>query len=143
MSNITQLSEEVNKYFTSYFDEDLKLYEIIWHEASDRMDDEEYKTLMLHDRDLIIQKYNQVNYIIINLFNRLHTMTPELQDWSSATISPTFAQLGTLKVAIIKSKDFSTQFSLEQAMEEDQVAEGVVQYFNDNDEARKWLLGLA
>ncbi len=142
MSHIIQLSNQRNQFFTSYFDEDLKLYEIVWHTESEKMDDEEYKVLMLNDRDLLGSKYNQINYVIINLINRLHTMPPELQDWSSTTISPTFVRLGTSKVAVIRSKDFTTQFSLEQAMEEDQAAEGVVAYFDNEQEARAWLLGL-
>ena len=142
MSHIVQLSAKSNKYFTSYFDEDVKLYEIVWHAESERMDDHEYQDLMILDRNVLKNKYNKVNYVLINLVNRLHTMSPELQDWSSATISPTFAQLGTTKVAIIRSKDFSTQFSLEQAMEEDKAAEGVVAYFDNEQDARAWLLGL-
>jgi len=142
MSHIIQLSDNDNKYFTSYFDEDLKLYEIVWHKESEKMEDEEYKVLMMQDRDLLSQKYNQINYVIINIRHRLHTMSPELQDWSSATIAPTFANMGTSKVAVIRSKDFSTQFSLEQAMEEDQVPEGVVAYFDSDEEAKQWLLGL-
>lgn len=142
MSHIIQLSDNNNKYFTSYFDEDLKLYEIVWHKESEKMEDEEYKKLMTRDRDLLSQNYSKINYVIINIVQRLHTMSPELQDWSSATISPTFVELGTSKVAIIRSKDFSTQFSLEQAMEEDQAAEGVVEYFDNDEEAKQWLLGL-
>lgn len=142
MSHIIQLSENSNKHFTSYFDEALKLYEIVWHKESEKLDDEVYKVLMLRDRDIIRKNYNRINYVVINLVNRLHTMSPELQDWSSATISPTFVELGTSKVAIIRSKDFSTQFSLEQAMEEDQAAEGVVEYFDNDEEAKQWLLGL-
>ena len=109
------------------------------------MDEEEYKTLMLNDRDELLQRYNKVNYIIINLINRLHTMSPELQDWSSAHISPTFvSHLGVFKVAVINSKDFSTQFSIEQALEEDNVTEDVVKikYFDEEQEARAWLLGI-
>ncbi|OJJ21523.1 hypothetical protein BKI52_13345 [marine bacterium AO1-C] len=140
-----QLSAPDNRYFTSYFDEELKLYEIVWHEESEKMDEEEYKALMLNDRDLLTQYYHKVNYIIINLVHRLHTMSPELQDWSSAHISPTFVNhLGVFKVAVVNSKDFSTQFSIEQALEEDNVTEEMVKirYFDEEQEARSWLLGL-
>ena len=131
-----------NPYFTSYFDEDLKFYEIVWHEASQDIEDEEYKQLMLQETKEL-SKYEQINLVLVNLQNRLDTMSPDLQEWSSENIAPFFLEKITkLKTAVIKSKDFTTQFSLEQAFEEDDVSEEIalVKHFEDEQEAREWLL---
>lgn len=141
--SIVQLSDENNKYFSSYYDEDLKLYELVWHKASEYMEEHEYKALMQADRDKVLKNYDQLNYILINLTERLDTMSPELQEWASENVSShIFEQYDVLKVAIINSKDFSTQFSLEQAVEEDNVSEEMTQYFDDEEAAKAWLFNI-
>ncbi len=141
--SIVQLSDKGNRYFSSYYDEDLKLYELVWHKASEYMEEHEYKALMRADRDKVMQNYDQLNYILINLTERLDTMSPELQEWSSEHVSAhIFEKYQVIKIAIINSKDFSTQFSLEQAVEEDNVDEDMTQYFDEEDAAKAWLLNI-
>lgn len=137
-----KISSNDNQYFTSYFDEELKLYEIVWHEASQDMEEEEYKQLLLNDKEGLYI-YPQINFVLINLQNRLDTMSPELQEWSTKNIAPFFLEKSThLKVAVVRSKDFSTQFSLEQALEEDNTPEekAVTKHFENEQEAREWIL---
>jgi len=141
MSKVT-ISTKDNPYFTSCFDEDLKFYEIVWHEKSQDMEDNEYKQLMLHEKKELA-KYEQINLVLVNLENRLDTMAPELQEWSSENIASFFLEKITrLKTAVVKSKDFTTQFSLEQAFEEDGVTEDIalIKHFDNEQEAREWLL---
>lgn len=142
MSKI-QLSNPENTFFSSYYDEDLKLYEIIWHKASENMAEEEYKELMIADRDQVFRQYNVLHYILIDLTNRLDTMSPELQEWSTQNVTQfVLEKYQVLKIAIVNSKDFATQFSLEQAIEEDQVNEEMTGFFDTTTQAKEWLLGL-
>jgi hypothetical protein len=98
---------------------------------------------MRADRDKVMQNYEQLNYILINLTERLDTMSPELQEWASEHVSAhIFEKYKVIKIAIINSKDFSTQFSLEQAVEEDNVADDMTQYFDEEDAAKAWLLNI-
>ncbi|HAS39311.1 MAG TPA: hypothetical protein DCS93_02475 [Microscillaceae bacterium] len=137
-----KISAAENLYFTSYFDVDLKLYEIVWHEASQDMEEEEYKKYLLNEKSTLA-KYKQINLVLVNLQNRLDTMSPELQEWSSANIAPFFLEKITkLKIAVVRSQDFSTQFSLEQAFEEDSVSEdiAITRHFDNEQMAKEWLL---
>ncbi|EAY28234.1 hypothetical protein [Microscilla marina] len=132
-----------NQYFESSFDQELKLYELIWHKASEAIEDDEYKALMNADRDKVLQECDKLNYIVINIKERMDTMSPELQEWSTAAISSQiFSKYNVLKIAVIASKDFYTQVSVEQAIEEDNINEGVVRYFEDEQQATEWILGL-
>ncbi|OJJ21522.1 hypothetical protein BKI52_13340 [marine bacterium AO1-C] len=140
-----KISNPDNPYFTSHFDEELKLYELVWHEASQDMEDEEYKQYMLNDRNNLA-KYEKINFVFINLQHRLDTMAPHLQEWSSENIAPFFLEKSTkLKVAVVRSQDFTTQFSLEQAFEEDNVSEDAVltKHFDEELAAREWLLDVS
>lgn len=138
-----KLSNDSNKYFTSYFDEDIKLYSLIWHSASEDIQEDEYKELLKQNTQTLFKQSNQVNYILINVKERLDTMAPELQEWSTKYISaPLLEKYDVQKVAVIRSQDFSTQFSIEQAIEEDNVDESLVRYFDDEQEAHNWFLGL-
>jgi len=140
--SIIKVSSKDNIYFTSHFDKDLKLYEIVWHEASQDIEEDEYIKFMIHERNELA-KYEVINFVLINLLNRLDTMSPDLQEWSTENIAPFFLNKSTyLKVAVIRSKDFSTQFSLEQAIEEDNTPEekAITKHFDDEQEAREWLL---
>ncbi len=142
MMSKVRISSEANQYFTSHFDEQLKLYEIVWHEASQDIKEKEYEQFFLRERDLLA-KYNKINFVLVNLKNRLDTLPPDLQEWSTKHITPLFIAKSTeLKVAIVRSQDFSTQFSIEQALEEDDLNEEEVkiQYFEEEEAAREWLL---
>lgn len=139
--SVVKISDDRNPYFTSSFDEDLKLYEIVWHAASENMEEEEYKLLMLEDRDKVLTKYTQLNFILINLEERLDTMSPELQEWATENITvAVFKKYNIIKIAIVNSKDFATQFSLEQAIEEDGMSDEITRYFDNQENARTWLL---
>ncbi|EAY24987.1 hypothetical protein [Microscilla marina] len=138
-----QLSDESNKYFSSFYDEELKLYELVWHKASEYMEEHEYKALMQADRDKVLKNYEQLNFILINLTERLDTMSPELQEWSSKNVSVyIFEKYNILKVAVVNSRDFSTQFSLEQALEEDKESENITKYFDKAEDAKAWLFNV-
>ena len=140
---MAKISLSNNQYFQSSFDQELKLYELVWFKESGSMSDDEYKNLMNLDRDKVLEECSQINYIIINIKERVDTMSPELQEWSTTTVSShIFAKYNILKIAVITSHDLYTQVSVEQAIEEDKVNEGVVRYFDDEEQAKEWILGL-
>lgn len=132
-----------NQYFQSSFDQELKLYELVWFKESGNMSEDEYKNLMNADRDKVLEKCSQVNYILINIKERVDTMSPELQEWSTAAVSSRiFEKYNILKIAVITSQDFYTQVSVEQAIEEDKVSDEVVRYFDNEEQAQEWILDL-
>lgn len=136
------LLENESKYLEAFYDVDLEMVELYWKESSEHMEDHEYQTLT---KELL----NNVNGRKISnqlLDNRqfLFSMSPALQEWSEKEISSKmFAQNPEVRVAVLTSQDFITQLSIEQAIEEDNnSSDENVRYFEDEQEAKEWLLGL-
>ncbi|EAY28231.1 hypothetical protein [Microscilla marina] len=137
-----KLSQDDNKYFTSYFDEDLGMYELFWNKESEDMEDEDYKTLMLKDKELLVA-YPDVDFFLLDNRNFLFSMSPDLQEWSAREItSKMFEKNPNIRTAILVSSDFIAQLSIEQAIEEDEQTNETTKYFEDEQEAREWILGL-
>lgn len=141
------LSTTPNKYFEAYFDKSLGLYELHWLEASQDMTEEEYKTLILQQIQIIKENdlFDVWQYQLLdNRFN-FFTMPPSLQEWQDEHIGKSILEaLGDYpKTAFIQSEDFSSQFSFEQTMDETNETNGMVKYFDNVAEAKSWLLGIA
>ena len=136
-----KLSKEDNKYFTSYFDEDLDMYELFWNAESEHMEDEEYQSLMQEQRDAVIANNYTIEFFLLDNREFLFSMSPDLQEWQANEI---FAKMVTkeVKIAVMVSSDFIAQLSIEQAIEEDDNAGETSKYFEDEQEAREWILGL-
>ncbi|HAS39313.1 MAG TPA: hypothetical protein DCS93_02485 [Microscillaceae bacterium] len=145
MSKVTIIE---NKYTSIFFDEDLELYEQYWYPESEDMEEEEYKETITYMLEYITEK----NYVLLNylLDNRdfLFSMSPEMQEWQASNVASVLVKLlekqgqspQDIKTAIITSEDFISQLSIEQAMEENEVSELTTRYFEDEQEAREWLL---
>ncbi|HAI77152.1 MAG TPA: hypothetical protein DCM08_12985, partial [Microscillaceae bacterium] len=63
-----------------------------------------------------------------------------LQSWVDQEIFPQFVQAGLRKYAIIVSQEMVAQLSIEQTMEESQASNFQVRYFDDSEEAMRWLI---
>lgn len=142
MSKI-QLSD--SKYVIAYYDEDLNLFEQTWLEESEDMEDEEYKSLQL-DMHSIADSIDNIRFDLLLLDNRnfLFSMSPELQEWQAVNISSKLTKYcpnpEAMKIAVIVSSDFISQLSIEQALEEEEGTEQGTKYFEDEGEARDWLM---
>ncbi|WP_299458394.1 STAS/SEC14 domain-containing protein [uncultured Microscilla sp.] len=136
-----KLSDDDNKYFTSYFDEELNMYELFWSKESEDMEDEEYKVLMETQVKQILDNNYSTEIFLLDNREFLFSMSPDLQEWQANEI---FAKMVTkqVKIAVLVSSDFIAQLSIEQAMEEDENAGQTTKYFEEEQEAREWILGL-
>lgn len=136
-----KLSKDDNKYFDSHFDEDLNLYELFWNEISEDMEDDEYKDLMREQRDTVIENGHTIEFFLLDNREFLFSMSPDLQEWQANEI---FVKMVTpeVKIAVLVSSDFIAQLSIEQAIEEHDNAGETTRYFDDEQEAREWILGL-
>lgn len=138
-----KISSDENKYFTSYFDEDLNLYELYWHKVSEEMEDEEYKLFMSQERDYLIEAGYRLDALILDNREFLFSMSPDLQEWQAGEILAKMLEKNpNPNNAIIVSSDFISQLSIEQAMEENEKAENTTRYFENELEAKEWILGL-
>ncbi|WP_299458742.1 STAS/SEC14 domain-containing protein [uncultured Microscilla sp.] len=142
-----QVSTESNKYFTAYFDVDLCLFEICWQEESSDMTDDDYKESMGKVIQLMLDNdyLPLLQYQLLDNRSNLFTMSPELQEWQSEHIGKQVVEaIGDYpKTAFIQSEDFITQLSFEQTMEETGETSGLVRYFDNELDAKAWLLDVA
>jgi hypothetical protein len=97
---------------------------------------------MLEDRDQVLS-YPEVDFFLLDNRNFLFSMSPALQEWSASEVtSKMFAKNPNIRTAVLVSSDFISQLSIEQALEEDAETIQTTKYFEDEQEAREWILGL-
>lgn len=142
-----ELTTPDNRYFKAHFDIELELYEIYWHETSSDMTDIEYQRWMQHQLEVMLENeyFKYYKNQLIDSRNFQFTMSPALQDWQDKNINQVMLKEMSdyPKTAFIQSKDFITQLSLEQTMDETDETSGLVRYFDNELEAKSWLLGIA
>ena len=133
-----------NKYCSIYLDLSLDLFEQYWHSESLHMEEEDYKETHLTMRDHLAENaYTPHRFFLDNRLN-FFVISPELQEWHAKNISTKVVESlpnpGLLRVAIIVSEDFISQLSIEQTIEEYTSTNEFTKYFQDEVQAREWLL---
>lgn len=129
-----------HKYADLFFDKNTTIIEEVWKPETKKMTDEEYKT---YQADKIIEtKKVMPKLFLCDTQNFLYTMAPEMQEWTDEQLNKFWAEIGLQKFAMIMSKSFIEQLALEQTMSEREEEDlGYdFQFFDNQEEARKWLL---
>ena len=133
-----------NQYCSIYVDLDLNLYEQYWHSESTHMVEEDYQEIHLHIQDHLVSHAYPLRGFFLDNRENFFVISPELQAWHaenvSAKLEAALPNARELKVAIVVSEDFISQWSIEQTMEENAISGEVSGYFQDEHEAREWLL---
>ncbi len=104
--------------------------------STTNMTDDVFKKEMSLIYELIDKK--KPKFVLINLMNMKYVIGLEMQEWMNKeilTIAVNFK-----KSAYIVPTELFAQVSVEQTMEEETGQKIVQQYFENEDEARKWLL---
>lgn len=104
----------------------------------DYVDDDEYKESVRHWIETYLKYPTEA--MVVDLRENKHAASPELQQWLNENLMAPAFKAGLRRVAMLVSKDFFAQLSFEQAMNEDEGKKFVTRYFEDEDDARKWLL---
>ena len=102
------------------------------------MTEEEYKKDMLSYVN-IVEKYKPSKVLIDSSISKF-VASPDLQDWTNENIIKRTLLAGLKKNAFVISKDFISQLSSEQTLEESEGAKKNIKYFVDKDKALEWLL---
>lgn len=112
-----------------------------WKPSTEQMTTEEYKThltLLLREGDT-----RHTKYVLSDATEMKFMILPELQIWGAIAIAESIERNGNFKkCAIIQSVDIFVQVGLQQMMEEEQanVTPFQIQYFNDMEKAKIWIL---
>lgn len=124
-------------YGEYHYNPEHELLETTCFATTVKMSDTDYKIEQLFYVDLL-RKY-KTKRLLLNALEFMFPITPEIQEWNAENIAKKEVELGLQKQAIVVSKDFISQISIEQAIEEEQ-GEILTAYFDNVQDARNWLL---
>lgn len=108
-----------------------------WKAATEDLDEEGFKREISKFRDFAIEK--NCTSILVDMVEFYFAVEPEVQEWMSENIFKSFVKANYTKIAFIVSSDFLTQVSVEQTMNTEGGQQFQNHYFDDVDEALKWL----
>lgn len=128
-----------DKYVTLSYFKEKSLFEEVWMEETEDMEDEEFMKIELILADLFLKYKPEKLYS--DTLNLRYAVAPEMQVWLDINVAAKAMEAGIKKIARIMSSDFIAQISLEQLMEEkhSEIADFENRYFDDEAEAREWL----
>lgn len=123
----------------SYYPENQMLSHT-WFPSTETMRDAEFKEIVEEWLELVI-KY-EIKVHLLDSLNLRFPVSPDVQDWMASIIVKQAVESGLQKMAIILPDEFISQLSTSQAIEENNMQAGLKsQYFNNQEEGFKWLLG--
>jgi len=129
-----------SQYLNSVFFPEQELIELTWKPSTDKMTEEEYKQEVLNFND-VVSKYCPKK-ILVDASSMFFVVVPELQEWTSRESIAVSLSVGMNKSAFVVSKDLFSQVSIEQTMDEEVGSIFINRYFDDKEDAKKWLLSL-
>ncbi len=124
-----------NQFVSINYNPDTALLDTIWFEASEDMEEVEYKEI-IEKRVTFFERYKPKNFLTDARHFR-YIIKPSLQAWNYEHSLKLFSKLGGKKIAVLNSEDFVAQVSIEQTVEQDTQAQ--TEYFDDINSALKWL----
>lgn len=127
-----------SKYITIELDEEKSIAFTLWQEATKDMTKEEYKIEMLKQRELITQY--KVKYLYGDTTNFNFTISVALQEWINQNIFGSMYKEFE-KCAVILSRDYIAQVSVELALDENTNTPFLTKYFAEGEKGKalRWL----
>lgn len=120
-----------------FWESDHQLISKKWFKTSEDMTPDEFKHEMTEYGKLVNLYKPKKELVDTTNFN--FTITPELQEWVGNNVFQIYDQVGMKHAALLVSKEFIAQLSLEQAMDEGHGQKLIKRYFDNEKEARDWL----
>ncbi len=127
-----------SKYQTISLMDNKLVIEQIYHAETESMEENDLKSDLVQLKNGF-EKYKP-KYVYADVSNLRFVIDPELQEWIAKNIIIHFSLNGGKKVAIRVSTEMINQLSFEQTIEEDKEAQYQTKYFDNKEEALKWLL---
>ncbi len=123
-----------DKFSEMLFDEQKGIFYHHVFPETDRMEEEEYKTMISTWRDAVLEK--KARLVLVNALNFLFPMTPELQEWSTNMAK----EANQDRTAFVMPQEFIAGLAIEQFIDEANAVDSQTSYFATIEEAEKWLL---
>jgi len=126
-----------NEFLTVSYNPKNQILTAVWTSATKQMTDAGFQESIQEGVWKNIGRYKPIGFIgDVQQFSFI--INPKLQKWYGTNISSVFGT-HTKKIAMIMSQDFISQFSVEEAIEEDNQSGFVTRYVSDETEAFIWL----
>ena len=127
-----------SNYQTIVYFEDKKMLRKEWTILTEDMEDDVFQSEVVKIAETAERcKPLRMCDVTTNFF---YPITPELQKWVDTEIFPRFIKAGLMRYALVISKEAIAQMSIEQTMEESQAQQFSVQYFDNEQKAKDWLM---
>ncbi len=107
------------------------------YEGDNLMNDEDYrKSMRAYSAKVALDRHKK---LLVNTTHSKFSIVPETQEWTAQEIAPLTTSLE--RMAFVMNSDIFSRISLEQLMEEDNIASkySAPRYFETEEEAIKWL----
>lgn len=124
------------KYQKGFWHEENNLYTSIWYTPIS-MNEEEYRSELIKYFGVI--KEYRPKFILIKAKNARYNVKPETQEWMVKKYFSIYLDINLEKMAWLVSEDYFAQVSFEQTIDEAQSNPFEICYFNEENEAKKWL----
>jgi len=119
------------------YDEQNKLFKLLWKAETKNMSYDEFKEVML----LYAAEFKRPSRLVLQQMKEMNFSVPlELQTWVDVNVNKAAFDAGVRKGAVVLSPEIFTSVSVEQTLNEENAKDMQVEYFNDENEAMKWLL---
>jgi hypothetical protein len=139
--NLFEMTILENKYVRTDFEAEHFLAHSTWTKETGSMSKAEYFEIFDELAALLAQY--QVKLWLGDTIDFLVPVTPDMQNWIATAFTPKVVASGLLKMALVMPTDIIPSLSVEQTVEEMQeqnVQVFLVNYFDQVDQARAWLL---
>ncbi|OJJ17748.1 hypothetical protein BKI52_28200 [marine bacterium AO1-C] len=127
-----------SKYQRIFLDQSNAIMHNEWMEDSIQMDEEDFKSELLHLVRCVAE--NPVERQLIDTLNFRFIVSPQLQAWTDVEVTKKNKMNGVKKVALIMPQEYITQLSVQQALSEKEAKSLDTRFFSDMEEAKGWLL---
>ncbi len=128
-----------NRFSELHFDKTTLLIELNWKKETIEMRDDDFKNVMLKYVDEA-WKVKPIA-LISDLTNLDFPISLDLQAWADEKVNSQTLAVGIKRVAFVMAKEFLSQLSVEQIIDDTQVKKVIdIRYFPDTDSAKTWIL---
>jgi hypothetical protein len=106
---------------------------------SEFLDGETYRKDVVLMQEIVLREEHNFKGVLMDNRELVFTLSPEIQRWINEEIFPSFIRKGLRYGAFAVSKDIFTNISVQQALAEDEAKPFVITYYDNTEDARKWL----
>ena len=126
-----------SEYFTIWVSVDSQLVEYEFNSKTEDMTADEYID-ELKEFIGVVELYRPQK-VFGEMTDFKFAITPDIQDWINENLFSVYRRINFQKIAIILSKEFVSELSIQQTMAEETTESFLTGYFDNEEKAKEWL----